>query len=337
MKSQDAEADHSHSEYIITCDLGNNIARLRHASLKTPKPNDPFFKEFQKEIAHRIESALPKVRVRTINMEDLAEEILEKALEKKSLLKNAAVISTCVEIAAPRRGHTIEINRIVDLNGKILGLGSRPGHPTIDVQIEGILSLAGRQPVVLVEDGSFTGNTICYILKKLRERGLTVDAIVLGIGFPKALENIARVFNGEVHTVEKFNHLIDWMPDHDFFPFSPNCGRVFGIRLADGEIFPFYTNDGASYCFPYNSPFGRLTDWASVPKEAVVSLSLFCLSQAIELFQRLEKMNDKRIRIADLREVKPAVSIPISVGQRELPRTNTRIIDLLNDACQELS
>lgn len=159
----------------------------------------------------------------------------------------------------------------------------------------------------------------------------------MGFAFSKAVEVIKRNFNGEIVMVEQIDNPLDWMPDHDFFPFASNCGRVFGISL-DGNAYPFYTHNGASYSVPYILPFAPLmSKWTSIPQERTNSFSLFCLQKSLHLFKLLEKINRRDIMIGDLMNVHPRVSIPINVGQHTFPRLDTRVINFLSDACHELS
>lgn len=322
--------------YILTCDLGSKIKLLKHIGFKTPDSHDTFYKDFQVELARLINVSLPEAKVVSVSMEDLADNILTAALNKQTFMQNAIVVSSCVEIALPRKGQVIEINRIIDEQGKILGLGPRPGFPPVEEQMESIRVISADLPIILVEDGSFTGSTMCYLIKKMKEKGMKVAAVVIGFTFPKALAAIQREYDGEIIVIEKLSELLDWMPDHDFFPFSPNCGRVFGIAI-NGHCYPFYTHNGASYSIPYVEPFGNLSEWASIPRESTNSISLFCMQQALTLFERIEKLSGKEIKIGDLLNVKPRVSIPVSIGQSRFPRLDTRVTSFLHDTCHELA
>lgn len=309
--------------YILTCDLGSKIKALRYLDLKTPGKKDKFYKELQNGLASQIKKALQGINMRIIEMDDLAVEILSKAF-KRSVARSAVVVSSCTEITAAGRGYTLEINRIVDIQGNIVGIGARPGYPSIEEQVKGLFHILSRRPVILVEDGSFTGNTMANVVKKMRENNIQVAAIILGFAFPKALEVIRKEYEGEIVVVEEVKDIIDWMPDHDFIPFTPNCGRVFGNSM-NGTAYPFYTHDGASYGIPYVMPFlssDIMTKWTSIPKQAVEAVSKFSLECAKELFEILESLNGKRdIVIGDLIGRNPAqITIPVAIGQHKFPQ-----------------
>lgn len=273
-----------------------------------------------------------------MNMEELSMQILAKAHElRKNLLKESTVVSSCLEIASVRRGLVLEVNRIIDFRGEMLGIGPRPGCPPISEQIRGIKTLAADRPIIIVEDGSFSGKTLSRVLGEFKEIGVEVSAVVLGFMFPEALTLLSRHFKGELIVINEINHVIDWMPDHDFFPFVPNCGRVVGVSINGGN-YPFFNYDGASYSIPYVLPFSPMRDWASLPKDFENKISLFCMQSSLEIFKLLEKMNNgKEFRIGDIVGVRPLVSIPISVRQKMLPGVDTKVRSFLHDTCHELS
>lgn len=326
------------SAYVLVFDLGSKIKALRQLGLKTPEHNDPFFLEIQTDLTKMISQALPDAEILAYEMEDLSYQILTRAHElRKILVKDAVVVSSCLEIAAPRRGFVLEINRLVDFDGQILGIGPRPGCPTISEQIRGIKTLVADRPVIIVEDGSFSGRTLAYVLKLFKESGVQVAALVLGFMFPQALASLRRSYEGEMIVIRELNNVIDWMPDHDFFPFSPNCGRVVGVSVH-GLNYPFFNYDGASYGVPYILPFSPMHDWASIPKDSCNEISLYCMHKTLELFDLLEKMNNgKEIKIGDLTGARPLVSVPISVRQKFFPSLDTRVRSFLHDTCHELA
>ena len=328
MKKEDGHS--SKGTYVLTVDLGYKIKLFRYLGLKTPQANDRIFKDFQKELGERIAATMPDCQVRTINMRDLAEKILAKAYKKVGGLKNAVVVSSCNEIATLGRGYTIEINRVVDSEGVIKGIGPRPGYPAMSDQLNGIAAMVSGRPVVLVEDGSFTGNTMRYIVRKLKDRNVPVACIVLGFAFANAIAEIRKEYNGEIITIEEMKNIVDWMPDHDFVPFAPNCGRTFGISV-NGSAYPFYTHDGAAYGIPYIKPFAPMSDWTSIPEKGTYDISIFCLQWTTDLFKTLGELNGRELQIRDIIGSGPArVTIPIAVGHKKfLEQLDRPVVDYL--------
>jgi hypothetical protein len=322
--------------YVITNDLGERIESLRYIGLKTPDAKDQFFADFHRDVRSAVQLALPNLKVVSFDMGKLVENVWGEAIKVQRSLKDAIVISSCAEVATSRRGHTIEINRIVDQGGNIIGLGPRPGAMTLKKQISGIAAMANGSPVVLVEDGIFTGSTLIYLLKHLREFRVNVVAITAGICFPTAVDRLKKEFAGELVIVQEVEKPYEWMPDHDFVPFAPNCGRVFGGTFGK-DMLPYYTSDGLSYCFPYILPFGDPVKWASIPEEHAYSFSYLCLERACSLFQMLDQLNGRKIMAADLVGSAPRISVPMTVGSSQLSNPDMAISEFLGDVLRELS
>lgn len=336
-KSSAKDVDGHHKmTYILTFDLPSKIRLLRTVGLALPDHKSTIFTDIRNDLTNMVSSCFPDANIRAVSMEDLADEVLSRAMEHGSSLKDAVVVSTCLEIAALKRGHAIEINRLIDRSGKIIGLGPRPGHPSLEVQIQSIAAACRDRSVILMEDGTFTGGTLLQMLKMFEDCHVRVAAIVLGFAFEPALKNLSRQFDGEVIVVEKLGKFIDWMPDHDFFPFMPNCGRVIGVPW-NGYSLPFYTYNGASYSVPYILPFCPMTQWTSIPEDKALAFSKYCLERDLEIFRELERINRRQLMIGDLMNIYPRVSIPISVGQKQLPHLDASITSFLSDLCHELS
>jgi hypothetical protein len=322
--------------YIITQDIGHRIAGLRALGIKTPHPGDVLYDRFHESVKARVSSALPHVTVETFDMNGLVDEVWSAAIRIKESIKDAIVVSSCSEVASARRGHIVEINRIVNQDGEVIGLGPRPGHPSLSRQIDSLAVVANGNPVVLAEDGAFTGGTLDTLLSALRSRRINVTAIVAGICFPDAVANIKERFKGEVVVVKEIHAPFEWMPDHDFFPFVPNCGRVFGSRFGD-EYLPHYSHDGMSFCFPYILPFGDPVKWASIPQEHAHSFSLHCLEQSLDLFRKIDDLNGEKVMLRDVVKATPRISIPMTKGSSTMPSTDLAVSEFLSDICTEMS
>lgn len=321
--------------YILTFDLSQKVQILRSIGIKTPDVNDTFFEDVRKEIVHKLTGYFPDSEIVSQSMQNLAEEIMMRAVTKKHLLQRGVVVSTCSEISRLRKGHTLEVNRIIDQDGKLLGIGPRPGFPPLDDQIQAIVSIANGDPLILVEDGTFTGNTVLYILDKLKRHNLSVAAIVIGFAFPDAVKKIESHFDGELIVVENPRTYIDWMPDHDFFPFIPNCGRVVGFQWRN-QRFPLYSYNGASYSVPYLLTYCPFSEWTSINEKHAQDFTVFCAKAGLTLFERINKLNNRQITISDIMDIRPQISIPISVTQEHFPSTSTVITDYLSELCHML-
>lgn len=317
--------DHHRTIYLLTCDLGRNIETLRLVGLKTPEASDVYFEQLGKELVRALQGSLPKgVIVKRISMDTLSENILTKIWAKKLEHEDALVVSTCADIANMAHGYTLEINRIVDFDGSVIGRGPRPSHPPIDEQVTAIKVMSEGRPVILVEDGAFSGGTLSYIAKLFQEKRINLVTIVIGFIFPNARNELEKTFKGELVVAEEIDQdILDWMPDHDFFPFTPNCGRVCGISIGKngkGEVVPLYDRHGFSYSIPYLSPYCDMGKWASIPVPQCYRFSLFCIHKSIELFEMLEQLNKKRIKVSEIVSPRLKISVPMAIGQKCLTR-----------------
>lgn len=334
------ESNHRSGAYLLTTDLPLQVVEgLGSLGLKTPAADDPFFHEMLEGLKGDISKVLPGARVKVLDMRELAKNVSGAVHRQRPFLKDAAIVSTCPAISTVVHGHTLEVNRVVGFDGAILGRGPRPGHSSVHEQLVGLRSMIDGQPVILVEDGSFTGETLRYLVDEFRGTRIELAAIVLGFAFPKAREAVSSFFAGDLIVTEEVDgDLIDWMPDHDFFPFVPNCGRVVGVRMGtDGDVFPFYSYGGLSYSIPYLHPFCDMEQWASIPRARAPRFSLSCLHRSIQLFELLNKLNGQRFLISDLVSQRLNVSVPVSVGQRQLPSGDMDVLSFLHEVCHELA
>jgi hypothetical protein len=331
------ESHHSKQTYVLTHDVGARIESLGLLGIATLSQEDPFFSDFERRLRRKIETIFPDVDVVDYNMPMLSGNIWAEALRKKAATKHAIVVSTCLEMATPRRGHTLEINRIVDINGEIIGFGPRPGSPSLSKQVASIANLVNGAPIVLVEDGAFSGSTIKEVLRRFQACNTPVASVVLGFSFPGVAENIQNEFSVEVMSVKDVKNPVDWMPDHDFLPLVPNCGRVYGHSGDSGEASPFYSVAGDSYSIPYIQPFGNLEKWAAIPEGKGVDLSRFCLEYTIRMFTKIESMNSRELTFAHFNGSQPSISIPLVKGNEVFPSADTPILQFLREALATLN
>jgi len=321
-------------QYILTSDLEKKFQHLHHLGIKTPNL-EKYFKKFRRQLIEKIKDAIPDGDVFSIGIGEISSKVLNIATEKQ-LGTQGLIISTSPDFSAPKRGATLEINRLADITGQIIGHGPRPGFQTLDDQFRNISNQCMGRPVIVVEDGSFSGSTVVEIIKRLRERKIKIAAVIVGFSFPEGLEKIKSVFDGEIIAINKLENLIDWVPDHDFFPFAPNCGRVLGFKLTDKNILPYYDAKGMSHSFPYILPFAPMEKWTSIPQSACYPISHFCLQSAIGFYKEVEKINSRDILIKDVMGINPRISSPICVEPTFLLDNNTKIVSYLTSVINEL-
>lgn len=188
----------------------------------------------------------------------------------------------------------------------------------------------------MIEDGSVSGGTIIFILKRLKGMSITVSEVIIGFSCVRADTALEKEFDGDPVIVHQIGDVIDWLPDHDLVPFTPNCGRVFGKKTSDG-IMPAVTKDGITFAYPYILHFGMMPEWSSLTHKACLEISRYCLEWSIELWETIGSLNGRKITIGELAGICPRISIPIEVGKMpELPSLDVPATELLREMRKRL-
>jgi len=335
MPSGHAATKASEKTYLLVLDLPEMMEAYERVGLHIPETD--FLKRSQQVLAMRIQESIPGCLVETIEANKLMNKIASLLHDLLLSTPEAVVISTIHSVISKMAGHCLQINRLVDSAGNILGLGARPGNSSISSQFEEIKGCSEKRPVILVEDGSFSGSTMRAMIEICIAMKIEIKHLVIGFLFHDARRNILKVFpkNENIHCWREENFL-DWLPDHDFYPFIPNAGRVVGFSYNSHHM-PVYLHSGLSLCMPYILPYGKPKEWASIPEECACGFSLLCLREAIAIFEQMEGLNKEKITLESLAGTYPHVGLPICDDQREFPRIKTRIIDILHEDVQILA
>ena len=324
------------SLYLLTEDLGEKVAVLRHLGLETPNPDSQYIEDLQSELAHALQCAIgPDSLVVRRKMRDVATEVLDKIHAIYG--EDVGVVSTCPEIAVHPGVVSVEINRLVDRYGDPIGLGPRPGYNDLESQFKDIAAKSKdgekRTPIVIAEDGVFKGETMTYVVEGLREAGAEVIGIVAGFCYKYAyVDALEKDLGVEVDVANELDPILDWVPDHDFLPFTPGCGKVLGVKVGQHAL-PQYGEEQVTFCMPYISPYSPVEEWATIPQGQVDVFSNHCRALSYDLFGQMEKLNPDRtpLRVCDVMHSKQQVSIPISLETKgleigtDLPDAQTQI------------
>lgn len=301
-----------HGTYVVTYDVASRLQAFRPKTNTIPRPDDQLFERFHMSLYQKIQQALPGITIDTIEMNELRRKIWEQVESRVTNLGQQAVLSTCPEIAdlnPKSEGLLLNINRLFNTDGQLIGHGPRPGFESLEKQYNDLAKKIAGRSVVLIEDGAFSGGTLRYVLQELNSRGITVTAIIIGFCCTRAKFVLGNFFKGELVIVHPIENLLDWIPDHDLIPFIPNCGRVLGEASSNGFM-PVRSIEGFSYAYPYILPFGKIEEWASLPIEGARDLSRLCLDTSIEIFGHVSP----KMTIGELLRANPRVSIPIEIG-----------------------
>lgn len=329
--------DPQHPEYVITHDLGQRLQALSSAGLVVPAADDPMIVAAQRQLVEDMSEAIPDGnKVVTIQMEDLAREVVAAVRER---WPDALIVSACPEISTPECVH-LEVSRLYGLRGEFVGVGPRPGYPSLLEQVEEFRDASRDRGIVIVEDGVFSGATAEHIVNRMKAKGITPLGFVAGFTFDRGRNVLDAIQRGrtEVVLAHELDNPVAWHPDHDFFPFIPGSGRVVGFTL-DGRYrtnrFPLYTYNGATYAFPYLPQFSNSArlwaDWSGLPDSAAEVFGNNCLNSVIELYKTIERLNNRQIVIGDVISSSTRTSIHLKVGESDFPPLDTRIVDYLQE------
>lgn len=322
----------SRGTYVVTYDVASRLQSFRQGKLNVPSQKNPMFGSFHQLLIEKLQAALPDVTIHTIGMGKVRRKIWREVEQRIQDMSNQVALSTCPEIADSNpksEGLILNINRLFNAEGEMIGHGPRPGFDPLDVQFEKLTKEIAGRSVVLIEDGAFTGGTLRFVLNRLSECGLKVTAVVIGFCCTRANAVLKEVFDGELVIVDPLENLVDWIPDHDLIPFIPNCGRVLGESSSESFL-PMRTADGASRAYPYILPFGRMEKWATMPTDGARDVSKLCLDTSIEIFSNVGRHKGHQITIGELMGACPRVSLPIMIGAHEsFPPLNQGVVSFL--------
>jgi hypothetical protein len=322
------------SQYILTLTLYEHLCSFKKIGLKIPDRS--MIDRIEEGLINHIKKVFQGVKtvVEIIRFGDFCDEIESAAKGIKARMPDAIVVSTTPMIASGEGGICFGLSRLIDIDGKIMSIGSRAGFHSVERQIVDKISHLSGHRVIILEDGSFTGGTLCFMLDKLSGCGAKIEAIVMGILFPDAKKKLLSSFKGELICKYHFENPCDWMPSHDFFPFIPNAGRVIGTKAGD-SFFPLHPFDDSTLSKPYILPYGQLDQWAGLPldQSGMVEISRHCIDGSIEIFDMMEKLNGKTIKIEDLIKSIPTTSVPLACGKKKLDfyDIGNSVIDILRD------
>jgi len=216
------------------------------------------------------------------SFELVSETEIVAGLEKLLCARGLPVIS--LDRAYSSSSLNLEVSRLVDERGNVIGLKNRPGTLSIRDQVK-MIKKSGVREAVLADDVIFSGSLMKRIIECLEKEGIHIHSVCAGIGIDEGVK-IVESIGCEVKCVRNYAEIIDEVCERDFYPGIPFSGR-----LLAGEY-----NFSAPYIYPFGDPVG----WASIPVEYATNFSKFCLLQTISLFEAVESCSGKEVRCRDL-------------------------------------
>ena len=175
--------------------------------------------------------------------------------------------------------NTIEVTRAVLPSGENTpGLTSRNDNLNIEEQIARI----PHGDYSLVDDVIFSGESTMCLVALLAEKGITIKevhaAIVIGNG-----HNVVSRSGIKVSGVVTYDNVVDEVCERDFI-----IGIPYGGRAVIGEP--------VRKSLHYVLPWGKPTEWASIPPKHAVSFSKRCLALSIDFWE----MVNPKIKLSEV-------------------------------------
>lgn len=210
----------------------------------------------------------------------------------------------------------IDSTRAVDENLMDIGLFARNGQLELKKQIKIISnSLKSKKlsDISLVDDVIFSGKGIIDIVNLFKENEIDVRNVFTGIVIEQGILGLEKK-GIEVSFVKKYKDVIDEVCQRDFFAGVPLSGRL------------VVSSTGENWSAPYFLPFGKPTEWASIPDSCATSFSDYCIEQSIYLWSKIEKESKREVpleilpRRLNLNELNNGISIVKALSTISLSR-----------------
>lgn len=301
--------------YVLTQDTKSIFGILDR---NYPASFDTRMDQYLGELVQAVSLAYPEIKTYTEG--EMQERLGAKVTT--SLEENPQRICLCldrfllkdIETKFPDRFARLAITRTD--NGK---KAPRQGNLPIDQQFQSITAFIKDKPLVIVDDGLFSGSTAQFVLDKLYQTGLQkgqVEKIIAFIGNSQIL----KVDGIPIELIEDISNLFEWIDIRDFGIFG-------GKQLAAGR------NNQVAATIPYVFPWSQ-GESASLDKNG----QLFIVSQRmiqsfISLISNFENVTGKSLKFRDF--VKAGFPLPTNKGKTIPISINTNPKEYL-EACLQI-
>ncbi len=276
-------------QYLVTSDVQELLTKwVSDRGFVVPQKG--FFLQMQGSLKKELQRCLPGEDIKFLSYLELR-ELINNCLSLASL-NYPSIISLDGGVYVTNPDFRLDTSRIINEKRELIGLGSRTTE-SIDTQIQKILAQVQDTPIVLVDEGAYTGAGIAEVITMLQNNCIRVQSVVWGMATLEAYDCVKEQFP-EIQLTPGllFASITDWVCERDFYPGVPLSGRLVGNE--DG--LPLLPETGA----PYVLPFGDPENWASIPKSRIDNFSTFCLKETISLWREVEKLSNKTVRCCDL-------------------------------------
>lgn len=333
MNSHGGKSGHSdHHHYLLTEDLGVLMRNwATHTGFVVPETR--WFAQNHLLLRHALEHALqdkPEITlVDSLPHHHMAGEIqrlvyqLHSNQELNIDLGCVISLDQVYTLDTTYNPEKLHVNRVTDPQSGAIEHQQRLGFPSIDEQIVELRRSLDSLYVIVVDDGIYTGDTMQWVLRKLRQHNIDVKAIVVGVQVKHPGQVVDYGINGNyIRTVETYSSsrpVLDWVCERDFFVGTPLGGRT--LKGKEG-----YSKDGKTIATGAFYPVRQqwLADWASI-SDPDGEFGRFCLDRSDALFSEIEKLSGRPVLLGDLERLpvevlddEPDLGIPVRAYLNQL-------------------
>ncbi len=294
-------------------------------------PISSFFRRLSNELISELQLVFgEQVEIRAMSWNQLAARMMQQVQLFSSETQAAPPIISIDPVLAPIEhadfvDRMFHVNRIVEKKKsgwKTIGHGRRYSKGlAVPDQLSAIAKLirqlAGRkeQAITLVDGVIYSGQTLWKVEKAFTENGFKVEQIVVAYNIPPG-KNAEKSFRnkiqapirtmGEELTLKEVSTSLDHICERDLMPGAMYAGRAAGKLNEPPLLDPQGDKDKETTVeMLFNaSPNGGGVlsmlelgepSWASIPENKQKSFTLFCLEQAIRIYEKIQQVTKQEI------------------------------------------
>lgn len=243
--------------YVVTRDLIDYCERRLGLPLSSSQ-REALRSLEEKVIGVVRENLPPNIKLLSVPSLELRKGV-ERIVEMIGEVYEVGKVITLDPIYYDKTPWRIEVNRVIDPFGNLLGIAERPGTPPLEEQLDRLDGLRGEE-VIVADAGAWSGDTQSKIKKKLEEKEIKVVGVVVGIA-PQPVDVVANV---------RLINPVDYLEGRDLVGIS---GRVIGVFI-NGVL------RSTSLYTPYWA--GDIERWASLSDQVRPRLAALYL-EAMEI------------------------------------------------------
>ncbi len=283
-------------KFILTLDVAPTIfnkykARPDLGSAKRAQKEERLVKaalskvrKFEKGFAEEF-SRIVSSRYKTVSYttKDLG-HMVEGSLKLNSEFPVVSLDDRVFPIKGSEIAAYLNVRRLADRNGDIVGITSREGFPPVESQVQGLVDM-GLREIELVDVGIWTGGTVVELIGALGHpdnvRIVAVYFAIAAMDKSKETQEILKSHGIDAYIPLPAELVVDWVTTTHILNFTGMAGEMPNGRIGSMSYWDW------------------LPKWASIPKEHVEGVRQLCMKYRFEILHTLEELHSKVPRLGD--------------------------------------